>query len=82
MNTPDADLLQTLRRLAGRPTKHIGVDAVVGDELFDAVVFLGDALNIPALVPGDDVDLDASDEEDDLHDAVTAEFVAVPFKRH
>ena len=80
MHTPDADLLETLRRLAARPTKHIGVDAVVGDELLDAVVFLSAALNIPGLLPGDDVELDGSDEE---ADDVTAESVAVfPFERH
>lgn len=46
--------------------KHIRVESVVGDELFDAVVFLGHTLELPALLPCDDVDLD---------DDVTGEFL-------
>lgn len=45
--------------------RHIRIEAVVGDELFDAVLFLGHALELPALLPLDDADLD---------DDITGEF--------
>ncbi|MDP2342956.1 MAG: hypothetical protein Q8O67_18515 [Deltaproteobacteria bacterium] len=44
---------------------------VAGDELFDAVVFLAHALEIPALVPGNN----------DWANEVTAEFTIQPLPR-
>ena len=45
--------------------RRIGVDSVVGDELFEAICILGHALCLPALLPLDDAALD---------DDITAEF--------
>ncbi len=39
--------------------RHIRIESVHGDELFDAIVFLGEALDLPALLPIDDADLGA-----------------------
>lgn len=52
--------------------RHIRVETVQGDELFDAVLFLGHALDLPALLPIDDADID----ED-----VTAEFCFSDLRR-
>lgn len=46
------------------PLRRITNSLVLGDELFDAVVFLGAALEIPALLPG----------HDDWANEITAEF--------
>jgi hypothetical protein len=64
---------------ARRRLKHIVVDVVKGDELFDAVVFLGEALALPALLPHDDADL--FDGEDDLDDTGEFDCNILPVRR-
>lgn len=54
------------------PRSPAHVEGVVGDELFEAVAYLGEALDLPNLIPGP-----AFVDVDDIHDADTAEFVIV-----
>ena len=61
------------------PLRHITIHLVKGDELFQAVVFLGEALALPALLPDDDLfddDVDG-DIDDDIDDDVTGEYAVV-----
>ena len=68
-----------LKRHSGSLTgsvKRIGVGSVVGDELFLAVVFLGTAGSLPAVVDINDDD-DDDDDGDGDDDGITGEFVLV-----
>lgn len=59
------------------PLRHITNHLVNGDELFQAVVFLGAALALPALLPDDDLFVDdVGDDDDDLDDD-TGEYAVV-----